>query len=481
MAYLDENAQPRMVVDSVGDTSFPSAVSFAPNRWRVGADAVLFGVPENTVVRPLELIGKPYRELLELGMNRATPFCMENGQIVIDAHRVFPTVEDVLFAILDYAKTTAEAALCTQVDQAVIAVPDGFGDVEKVILERCARRAGLSVSQMLNQTTAAAFGCRFDIGPKHDVIVVDVGAAHASAAYLVAGNNGIDTTRIRHCRVGTAAMELAIAQLVARSVRRGDYAFLASADPVAREEMIRSGGETLARLDHDESAEFSVGRLDYSMPGRLVVDVSRATFESAIQAELGELQRMIDGLYSRGSSSQRVTSNLTVLLIGGGSGIPAIRRLISNHFGVPVFSPSNIDARNAVALGAAVKGGILEGRIRSTSIERTVHDLGTFYGSYIMDVLIPKGTPIPITVSKRYSMRPGPYMEKVYQYVGPLATGQNVAETDRNLIVLKEATVQLTGNAVLCTFAIDHNGVAKFTATDTASGKEFILTGFEVK
>lgn len=473
IAYLNQNGKPQMTKDRTGQVSFPSVVSFdVAGGWTVGEDAVLYGIPENTVVRPMEFIGKSFDQLQRLNTERLTQFVLnEDGEVVIDAHRVFPTIAAVFVAILSHAKRLAEQSLGQSVEEAVIALPDGFGDPAKVAIRKASEQVGLSVKQLLNQTTAAALGYRSDIGPLRDIVVVDVGASHSSAAIVRSGNRSVNTVEVRHRTIGTNAFEQAIVRLVRQSVSRGRFAFLASDHPIAKYELLHEAQLVLPALSEQETVSFSIGVADSSMPKRYVTDIARSTFEAAIRADLGQLQDMLREITVRPDA---------VILIGGGSHIPTIRDMVNRTFGRPLLVDPDIDPACAVALGAAVKGGILDGSITSESLEYTVHDLGTFYRGDQMDVLIPKGTKIPYSNSKTYHMGLRTYEEKVYQWVGR-GSGQDKREHDQDLIVLKKAQVTLDGTSVQCIFDIDINGVATFTAVDVASGRRFVLTGFDVR
>lgn len=470
ISYLD-GGEPRLIRDATGRTCFPSKVSFLQGGGcHVGVDAEMFGIPENTVLHPMTIIGAQFSELELLNRRYAYQFLLENGEIFIDAHRVFPKVSDVLTAIFAHAKKLAEDDLGCSVEAAVIAIPDGASDPKRIAIKRCAEAAGLEVKQLLNQTTAAALGYRFDLGNRKRIAVIDAGASHTSLSILNGGGSQIEMVATRHCEVGTNNLHLRLAE-VANEIALREYGvdMLASEFSFIKQELLKETAQALIALSGSQTAEVSVG---CALPtgGRVVVDVPRDLFYRKIAEEL----RMIQTTLHNGSNAD------LVLLIGGGSNIPAVRQLVDATFRKPPFISPSVDSSEAVALGASIKGGILDGSITSSSVERTVNDLGTFYHGDMMDVLIPKGTPFPCHVSKEYGMGARRYTEKVYQWIGS-GSGQDMRESHQQLVVLAKEELVITGSRVRCTFIIDVHGVAQFVVTDLANNKQFTLTGFAIK
>lgn len=477
ISYL-ENGIPRLVSDSAGVTCFPSKVSFLQGGGcQVGVDAEMFGVPENTVQSPMTIIGAPFSELKLLNSRNVYQFIREDGQIVIDAHRVFPTVPDVLIAIFAHAKKLAENHLGSPVSSAVIAIPDGASDPKKILIKKAAEDAGLVVKQLLNQTVSAALGYRFDLGnERKQIAVVDVGASHSTCAILYGGKDRLEMINTGHCNTGANALEYRLAELISAKVLeqyavdmfRGENNFL-------KQELFTETAYAIKDLSEKEETEVSIG---CALPtgGRAIVTVKRKEFYVKINAELMKIGRALQSAYS--SSSPFAGA---VLLIGGGGNIPAIKELVDQVFSKPPFLSTSINSAEAVALGAAIKGGIIDGIITSQSVERTVHDLGTFYRGVLMDVLIPKGTIIPVQVAKTYQMNSGPFREKVYQWIGP-GSGQDIPETHPDVITLVNEEIILEGNrGVRCTMGIDSNGIGTFIDTDLGTKKQYVLSNFTIQ
>lgn len=475
VSYLDDSQRSRLVADSSGRTSFPSKVVFLPGgRVRAGVDAEMFGVPENTLIHPMTIAGLTWREVQELGQRYAYRFERRGNQITIDAHRVHPSVDDFLTALFVHAKELAEKHLEETVAGAVVAIPDGSSDPKRIQVHRACEAAGLSVKQLLNQNTAAALGYRLDRGTTRKTIaVVDVGASHTSASIVEGGEDQLETVHTAHCPVGTNNFREKLALLIAER-----YQHESGYNP-RREDifsaLLEEAGHLLIELSSQGRVTAGIGGIGAGGK-RLVVDISRGLFQRVIAAELREISETIAAAASVVSSRARIHH---VLLVGGGANIPAIREEVDFHFHKTPFSSETVAPAYAAALGAAVKTGILEGTIRSTSVERTVHDLGTFYRGNLMDVLIPKGTVVPVQVSKDYNLPERIYREMVLQWTGS-GPGQDRQVGERGVVVLTSQELEVTGRGVRNTFQIDESMVAKFTVTDLGNNRQHILTGFEV-
>lgn len=466
-----DKVSPRLIRDPLGRTCFPSKVSFLQGGgYHVGFDAEMFGIPENTVMHPMTIIGASYSELKKLNNQYEYKFCQEGGEVFIDAHRAFPSVSDVLVAIFAQAIKLAEDDLGCLVGEAVIAIPDGASDPKRIAIKKCAEAAGLSVKQLLNQTTAAALGYRFDLGEKKRIAVIDVGASHTSVSILNGGSNQIEMISTSHCAVGTNNFHWRLVELINELAKR-EYKIdmLASGQDFIKREIVIGAMDALVALSAKASAEVSIG---CALPtgSRIVIDVSREFFQRKICEELCSIEATI---------SSRTGVDM-VLLIGGGSNIPAVKQIVDRVFKKPSFTTASVNPVEAVAIGAAIKGGILDGAISSQSVERTVNDLGTFYRSDLMDVLIPKGTSFPCHVAKDYHMGVTKYWEKVYQWVGR-GSGQDHYENEPGLVVLAKEQLKIKGGGVRCTFIIDVHGVAQFVVTDLVDNQQFTLTGFNIQ
>ncbi|MDO8669509.1 MAG: Hsp70 family protein [Candidatus Buchananbacteria bacterium] len=470
LAYLD-GQMPKLIADELGRTVFPSKVSFLPGGGcRLGYEADLLGIPENTILHPMTLISKTQGELLDLNGSYAYEFVTGGRNTLINAHRVFVSPVEVLTALFYHAKQLAENFLHEAVENIVIAIPDGLDDPSRIRIKKAAVAAGLKIKQLLNQTTAAALGLKFDRGRKtRQIAVVDMGASHTSMSVIEAGNNRLDTLATKHCRVGTNHFQEGLARFI--SLAAIGHNIFTTHDQFLKNELMIEAGYALVELSHKKTVEVSIGGAGVG-GRRAVININRDQFEQAIKSYLELIEN--EGIFRT-----RYRSFDAVIAIGGGANIPAVRTLITRSLGKDLFLMDKIDPSAVVALGAATKGGIIDGLINAHSVERTVHDLGTWYNVNHMDVLVPRGTELPFIRSKTYRQSPGPYRERVLQYVGS-GNGQDRSESDPEVIALANKIMHLSGTSVKITITIDADGITEYKVTDGGSLRETILTGFSI-
>lgn len=470
LAHLD-GLVPRLISDSLGRTAFPSKVSFLQGGGsRQGYNADMFGIPENTVLHPMTLISKSPDELMALNGQYAYEFVRSGRQVVIDAHRVFVSTSEVLTALFSHAKQLAEEYLHEPVTDMVIAIPDGMDDPSRIRIKKAAEAAGLRVKQLLNQTTAAAFGLQFDRGRSaRNIAIVDMGASHTSMSVIEAGNNRLNTLVTKHCPVGTNDFQQALARFI--SIKMSGVNIFGTDNQFLKNELMIEAGYALIELSSKRTVEVSISGLGPNGQ-RAVINITRDQFEQVIAEYLRRIE-------TEGVFRTRYRSFDAVIAIGGGANISAVKNLIASSLGKSLFQMNSIDPSSAVALGAAFKGGIIDGQINSSSVERTVHDLGTWYRGTYMDVLVPRGTELPFANSKSYSQASGPYRERVLQYVGS-GSGQDKSESHPQVIALADKRMTLYGNSVRITITIDANGITEYKVTDSGNGQETILTGFAI-
>ena len=470
LSYLDGSI-PKLISDSLGRTAFPSKVSFLPGGGsRQGYDADMFGIPENTILHPMTLISKSPEELLGLNGRYAYEFLPDGPRVVINAHRVFVSASAVLIALFSHAKKLAEEYLREPVENIVIAIPDGMDDPARIRIKKSAEVAGLRVKQLLNQTTAAAFGLKFDRGrTRRNIAVVDMGASHTAMSVIETGNGRLDMLVTKHCPIGTNNFQEALARLI--SIKASGQDIFRTDNEFLKNELMIEAGYALIELSSQKTVEVSISGLG-PRGQRAVINITRDQFEQTIQSYLRRLDR--EDLFRT-----RYQVFDAVIAIGGGANIPAVKNLITRSLGKTLFQMNTINPSSAVALGAAIKGGVIDGLIDSHSVERTVHDLGTWYKGNYMDVLVPRGTELPFANSKTYSQNSGPYRERVLQYVGT-GSGQDKSEADPQVLALADKRMSLNGNSVKITITIDASGITEYKVTDGGNGRETILAGFSI-
>ena len=305
--------------------------------------------------------------------------------------------EEIAAEILRYLKSQGEKALGRPVRRAVITVPAYFGDAQRRATLRAGELAGLEVPRLLNEPTAAAL--------IYDRLVLrDVGAAGAapSAVAAAAATAGSplagDVQRVLVYDLGGGTFDVSVVEIGGEisEVRAstgdnqlgGDDFDQLLTDFLLRQVQERFGRDlstdrrALARLsDAAERAKIDLSSRPYTrvieeaLGGELNLDleIERSAFEEMIEAHLARTMAEVDrALEEAKLDAERIDR---VILMGGSTHIPRIVELIEERFGCPV--EHTVDPALGVALGAAVQGAILGGRVfDQILVDVAAHSLG---------------------------------------------------------------------------------------------------------
>ncbi len=335
------------------------------------------------------------------------------------------TPEEVSAEILRHLKRIAEKATGAEVREAVITVPAYFNDAQRAATKRAGELAGFEVRRLLAEPTAAALAYGLDkLGERSKVAVYDLGGGTFDISILELAE-GVFQVLSTHgdTQLGGDDFDAAIA---------GEFG-------IDRE---------LARKRKEEAPDPRMDAVCLPVLERTRAHCLRALADAGIAA--GDLD--------------------AVVLVGGATRMPMVRRFIGEIFGREPNTSQHPD--EAVALGAVLQAGVLEGSVREvTLLDVTPLSLGieTFGG--LMNVLIPRNTTIPVkkgemftnAVANQRSMR--------------ITVLQGERELAKDNWKLGEFDIEFTpapkGQArVGVQFEIDANGILHVLARDIATGRD---------
>ncbi|WP_448661286.1 Hsp70 family protein [Sphingomonas sp. CJ20] len=339
-AALWRDGQPVLVPNALGDMLTPSAVSIAAD----GTLLVGMAARERQATHPRDTVTAFKRH-------------MGTQQIATLGKRSF-NAEELSALVLRQLKADAEAFTGEAVTGAVITVPAYFNDRQRKATRRAGQLAGLQVERLVNEPTAAAlaFGVQtreqepflvFDLGGgTFDVSIVEVfeGVIEVRAS---SGDNRLGGEDFNDIVIGVARPGLQ-----PRSA-------LDAADPLVLHELLRAAAERTRRaLSDNDSAEFGIVLGEQA----LTTTVTAGAFEEAAGALLQRLRDPV--LRSLRDSGIRVEELSEIVLVGGSTRMPVVRRAITRMFGR--FPNATVHPDHAVALGAAVQAGLIA---RSEALE----------------------------------------------------------------------------------------------------------------
>src|SRR2546427_233801 len=406
VAYVDDKTGlPRVIPDRDGQALLPSIVSFAREGVLVGAAArrQLVRRPEATIYSVKRLMGRGYEDVKD--ELRYFPFRVlpSDGIVKIQVGARDVTPPEVSAIVLKSLKDRAEAHFGEPIEKAVITVPAYFNDSQRQATKDAGRIAGLDVVRILNEPTAASLAYGLQKIREGVIAVYDLGGGTFDISILrvkdgvfeVLATNG-DT------HLGGDDFDREIVLWLLEDIRKKHGAEL-EGDPEPMQELRLAAEAAKIRLSADERTALTIP-FDAFTYRR---EIARAELERLIERLVANTLRSCRmALADAGLSPADINE---VVLVGGSTRVPLVRRPVGELFGRTPHSQLN--PHEGVALGAAVQAHILAGGITDMLLlDVTPLSLGIETLGGIVSVLIPRNTTIPTSAREMFTTsvdRPG--------------------------------------------------------------------------
>jgi len=483
-----EGGQPKVIPNAEGHRTTPSVVAFTADGERlVGHPARRQAVTNaaQTIYSIKRFMGRRHEEVGSEEKHVAYKVVGDPDKPVevlvqskdangrVKERRYTP--QQISAMILSNLKETAEAYLGTTVSRAVITVPAYFNDAQRQATKDAGEIAGLKVERIVNEPTAAclAFGLEkkregriavFDLGGgTFDVSILDIG----DGVFEVAATNG-DT------HLGGDDFDSVLINHVAAQFKSEQGIDLLK--DIMAVQRLREACEK-AKCELSGAAQTNINlpfiTADASGPKHLNLNLTRAKFDE-LTAKLVERCRKpcVEALKDAGCKPANIDE---VLLVGGSTRIPAVQALVREIFGRE--GSKNVNPDEVVALGAAVQGGILSGKVEDVVLlDVTPLSLGIETMGGVTTRLIERNTTIPTSKKEIFSTASDnqPGVE-----IHVLQGEREMARDNRTLGKFKLEGIPPARRGVPqieVTFDIDANGILKVGAKDLGTGKEQKIT-----
>ena len=474
VAVMD-GSEATVIVNSEGQRTTPSIVAYTAKGERlVGQSAKnqMVTNPKNTIFSVKRFMGRRFDEVGD--ENQLLPYEVIKGsngdaRVKVDDKEFSPP--EISAAILQKMKATAEEFLGEKITEAVITVPAYFNDAQRQATKDAGRIAGLEVKRIINEPTAASLAFGMDKKKEGKIAVYDLGGGTFDISILEIGDGVFEVkstngdTHLGGDNFDHALIEWMIAEFKSQS------GIDLSTDTMALQRLKEAAEKAKIELSNKQNADINLPFItaDATGPKHLVLNITRAKFEQLI----GDLVRKTEGpcqtaLKDAGLSASEIDE---VILVGGSTRIPMVQELVKNVFGKEPSKGVNPD--EAVAVGAAVQGGILSGNVKDILLlDVTPLSLGIETLGGVMTVLIPKNTTIPKTEKQIFSTAADSQTAvsiHVLQGERKMA-GQNRSIGKFDLVGIPPAPRGVPQIEV--TFDIDANGILHVSAKDLGTGKE---------
>ncbi|XP_021274414.1 heat shock 70 kDa protein, mitochondrial-like [Herrania umbratica] len=475
-----EGKNPRVIENAEGARTTPSVVAFnQQGELIVGTPAKRQAVtnPTNTFFGTKRLIGRRFDDPQTQKEMKMVPYKIvraPNGDAWLEANGKTYSASQIGAFVLTKMKETAEAYLGKTVTKAVITVPAYFNDAQRQATKDAGRIAGLDVERIINEPTAAALS--YGMNNKEGIIAVfDLGGGTFDVSILEISNGVFEVKATNgDTFLGGEDFDNALLEYLVSEFKRTDNIDL-SKDRLALQRLREAAEKAKIELSSTSQTEINLPFItaDASGAKHLNITLTRSKFEGLVSSLIERTRIPCKNcLKDAGISINDVDE---VLLVGGMTRVPKVQEIVAEIFGK---SPSKgVNPDEAVAMGAAIQGGILRGDVKELLLlDVTPLSLGIETLGGIFTRLINRNTTIPTKKSQAFSTAADNQTQvgiKVLQGERHMAA-DNKLLGEFDLVGIPPAPRGMPQIEV--TFDIDANGIVTVSAKDKATGKEQQIT-----